>query len=319
MTESWFVPYKPHRHLPGNAMDLTTFIYQKFGLLLTGLAPLGLHSRGNLFEAKDENNEYVIKLECAEQLERITTSIAIATLLEGSVSISSSRFIRSLSGESFSIWMDKAVTVQYKEKLSPLLTAETSDLGELGRGVAEFHLVLKDAGATAPRSDFYQDFMFGVVPLAQNKGRLAEIERFYELHSPDYSGLSHGIIHNDLHLENVLLRGSRYFFLDFEHAKWGPLISDIGVLVLDLWEDELGAEDYLCKLEWLLKGYEELFPLTGYERESVLLFSLRYLLSDENWYTYWASNGNPDVLRFIPALVRRQNLLFTLVGEVLQE
>jgi hypothetical protein len=50
----------------------------------------------------------------------------------------------------------------------------------------------------------------------------------------------------------------------------------------------------LDKLKCLLEGYERKIKLSEYDKNNIIVFSLRYLFSDENWYNYWSINGTTD-------------------------
>jgi len=293
-------------------MDLQPYIQDLYNLDLA-LSPLGLQARGNVYEGVSGSERYIVKVEDRALIDPVRLSIKISSSLT-SPCISSSRYVRTTDGDLCTLLEGHVITVQHKEPLTPLTLETSDDIFELGRGVAEFHSLLRSKITDEIReSDVYRDFMYGEVPCAQREERLTEIEKFYGEYTPDYEQLTNGVIHNDLHDENIYLCGTRYFFLDFEHVKRGPLISDLGVLSLSLWEHQRGIRDYEEKLGWLIKGYETKIPLSYYEKKSIVLFSLRYLYSDENWYTYWASHGNPAAVHLIPEIRTKQNLLYSLV------
>ena len=78
-----------------------------------------------------------------------------------------------------------------------------------------------------------------------------------------------------------------FFITDFEHMKYGPLVSDIGVIILDLWDEDKGYADYQVKLKAFIEKYTQTIKLSDHDIENVINFSMRYLHSDHNWFTYW--------------------------------
>ncbi|NBI08377.1 hypothetical protein [Senegalia massiliensis] len=88
----------------------------------------------------------------------------------------------------------------------------------------------------------------------------------------------------------------------------------MGVIVLEFWNENIGAQDYLDKLECLIKGYERKIKLSNYDKNNIIVFSLRYLFSDENWYNYWSLNGNPSVAHLIQGVKNKQDILLKILN-----
>lgn len=291
--------------------NLQNVILQEFGLNLK-LKPFGDNeARNNVFQGKNENKSFIIKLEDSKQLEQVKLSIKISSNLLKSDLITSSRYLKTKKGKSFSVVGDKIVTVQEKEELIKLTLENNEELIGLGEILGEFHILLLNMNLeNIDKSDFYKDFMRGDIPLAQSSDRLEYIEAFYERYAPNYNMLTNGVVHNDLNTNNIFQVGQKYFFIDFEFLKESPLISDLGVLILEFWDNNKGTQDYLDKLKYLLQGYEKKIKLSEYDKNNIIVFSLRYLFSDENWYNYWSFNGNPTAIDLIPKVKEKQNLLF---------
>jgi len=66
-----------------------------------------------------------------------------------------------------------------------------------------------------------------------------------------------------------------------------------------------------------LKGYLDLVLLTEYDMKSVILFSIRYLFSDENYYTYLLSQGNDSVEKLIAEVKRKQEILLNYISSAI--
>ncbi|MFW5720045.1 MAG: phosphotransferase [Candidatus Dojkabacteria bacterium] len=296
--------------------NLQNIINNEFNLNLS-IEPFGDNvARNNIFLGKNkEGQSFIIKIETLKQLEQVKTAIKIASNLLESDVLSSSHYIKVNSGEFYVISEDKIITIQIKDDLVKLSPKCKEDFIHLGEALGEFHRILLGLELTSLKeSDFYKDFMGNEVPLAQKPERLAEINQFYELRTPDYKKLTQGIVHNDLNSNNIFHFGKKYFFIDFELLKKSPLISDIGVLILELWDFNAGVEDYNEKLKSIIEGYEKKNKLSQYDKENIIIFSLRYLFSDENWYNYWSFNGNPAAIDLIPEIRKKEEILFTILS-----
>lgn len=290
-------------------------ILKEFGLNLE-LKPFGDNeARNNVFLGESREKAFIIKLEDVKQLEQVKLSINVASNLLKSDLVSSSRYIANTNGDLYYIVEDKIITVQEKEQLIKLQFEKNEDLINLGKIIGEFHVLLSNMILkNLSKSNFYKDFMWGKVPLAQSSDRLMEIETFYRKYTPNYELLTQGVVHNDLNLNNIFCVGKKFFFIDFEFLKKSPLISDLGVLLLEFWDSKKGAQDYIDKLKLLLEGYEKKVKLSEYDKNNIIVFSLRYLFSDENWYNYWSYNGNPAVRDLIPEVREKQKLLLQIIS-----
>lgn len=280
------------------------------------LVPIGENeARNNVFEVQVHGvPKYIAKVENISAQKQIRLAQQISLTLNTSNTICSSTFVVNNEGEYITIFDDKILTLQKKEELHFIKITNSEDIVKLGEAIGEFHRNLKESGVKAHRkSDFYRDFMGNYIKEAQNPDRLREIEEFYKKYSPDYNLLSLGLVHNDLNLNNIFLLEDKYFLIDFELLSNAPYISDIGVLTLHLWDFNKGEKDYSEKLAFLLHGYERYNRLSENDKKNIVTFSLRYLYSDENWYTYWSKHVNPDALKFIPEIQQKQNVLYTLL------
>ncbi|WP_346935749.1 phosphotransferase [Clostridium sp.] len=295
-------------------INLKNEIIKEYGLNLE-LKPFGDNeARNNIFLGENVDRDFIVKLEDVKQREQVKLSIYVASNLLKSNLVSSSRYIETKNGKGFHVFEDKIVTVQKKEDLVKLKFETSEDLIVIGEVIGEFHLLLSNMNIKGlKKSNFYKDFMWGKVPLAQSPKRLEEIEVFYKKYTPNYELLTKGVVHNDLNSNNIFFVDEKYFFIDFEFLKESPLISDLGVLGLEFWDYKKGAQDYIDKLSYLLEGYEKKIKLSQYDKAKIVIFSLRYLFSDENWYNYWSFNGNQAVRDLIPAIREQQNLLLKII------
>ena len=69
----------------------------------------------------------------------------------------------------------------------------------------------------------------------------------------------YGMIHADLHLDNLLAQGGRLWVIDFDDAGYGWHAYELAVAVYDY----LDHPDFEALVEALVEGYRELRPLDG--------------------------------------------------------
>ena len=74
-----------------------------------------------------------------------------------------------------------------------------------------------------------------------------------------------------------------WFFTDFEWIRRGPLVTDLGVIALDIWNG-IDIKDFCAVSKQLIQGYLTVGHLTDYDQQCLVNFSIRYLFSDENWF-----------------------------------
>jgi homoserine kinase type II len=91
-----------------------------------------------------------------------------------------------------------------------------------------------------------------------------ELQRLAAARGP---GLTQGLIHGDLFIDNVLFHdGALSALLDFEQASWGRLAYDLAVSVLAF---GFGGDDFRPQVtRALLEGYAGIRPVTAPEREA---------------------------------------------------
>lgn len=81
--------------------NLQDVILQEFGLNLK-LKPFGDNeARNNVFQGKNEDKSFIIKLEDAKQLEQVKLSIKVLSNLLKSDLVTSSRYLKTKKGEYF--------------------------------------------------------------------------------------------------------------------------------------------------------------------------------------------------------------------------
>jgi homoserine kinase type II len=165
----------------------------------------------------------------------------------------------------------------------------TNHCAAVGRALAALHMggdgfALKRANALGLSGwrPLYDRFADRASEIAPDLGTLisGELDRL-EARWP--KGLPAGVIHADLFPDNVFFLGDRLSgLIDFYFACTDALAYDIAVC-LNAWCFEKDLSFNITKGRALLRGYEELRPLTASEREAMPLLArgaaLRFLLT----------------------------------------
>jgi homoserine kinase type II len=155
-------------------------------------------------------------------------------------------------------------------------------LAELHMGAQGFALKRTNALGLAGWRPLYERFADRADEIAPDLGPLIGSElRSLEAHWP--KGLPAGVIHADLFPDNVFFLGNRLSgLIDFYFACNDALAYDIAVC-LNAWCFEKDLSFNITKGRALLRGYEELRPLTPAEREAMPQLArgaaLRFLLT----------------------------------------
>jgi homoserine kinase type II len=155
-------------------------------------------------------------------------------------------------------------------------------LAELHMGAQGFALKRTNALGLAGWRPLYERFADRADEIAPDLGPLIGSElRSLEAHWP--KGLPAGVVHADLFPDNVFFLGNRLSgLIDFYFACNDALAYDIAVC-LNAWCFEKDLSFNITKGRALLRGYEELRPLTPAEREAMPQLArgaaLRFLLT----------------------------------------
>ena len=97
------------------------------------------------------------------------------------------------------------------------------------------------------------------------------IENVYkEFKQINFSKLKWGYVHGDLIETNIIKsKEKKLYFIDFSVANYLPRIIDLAVTICDLCLDLSDIEKSLRRTNMYLKAYENIYPLTTYERKSL--------------------------------------------------
>ena len=172
--------------------------------------------------ANDRKN-YFIKTEEAAKEIKIREIFKILKILNSSKRFITSEYVMSKSGNFYikPNGQDYIITICKWLDIKPFCLNVKDNYPLVAVGIAKFHALLQ--GQYLPelvKSDFYYDFMQGDIFKSQHKNRLYDIKEFFKKHTPDYSKLTMGVIHNDLHLDNIGIVNKKFFITDFEHMKY---------------------------------------------------------------------------------------------------
>jgi Ser/Thr protein kinase RdoA (MazF antagonist) len=96
-----------------------------------------------------------------------------------------------------------------------------------------------------------------------------------------------GLIHADLHPENLLLSGDALSIIDFDDAAFGWHLYDLGTALIEVW----GARAYRDLRSSLLCGYRELRPLSADDENMLETFVLLRGLALIGWFGQRPEHG----------------------------
>lgn len=158
-------------------------------------------------------------------------------------------------------------------KGKPVLKGEklsNKNLAQLGEYYAIIHKT-KDI-SNIPKKDLYtylKRFFSGVDKLSPEYKIARATLNLLESHSFNSQNFPKGLIHADLHTENILVKNDKIVaILDFEDAHVGSFIYDLGICIIDTcWKrNDLSKE----RINILVSGYESIRKLTKKEKEHLI-------------------------------------------------
>ena len=170
---------------------------------------------------------------------------------------------------------DKPAALVNKLSGSSQLSPSPVHCSQVGRTLAQMHLVAKEYAGTQPNLRGLAWWQ-AVVPdvLAHIGGAQAELltaELAYQTHihqSSAYAALPRGPVHADLFRDNVMFDGTTLTgVFDFYFAGVDTWLFDLAVCINDWCADLESGKLAMDRLEALLKAYESIRPLTSAERE----------------------------------------------------
>lgn len=150
---------------------------------------------------------------------------------------------------------------------------DKNSVGEIGKKLGIMHNLLRNREVKRSRKidmDYFYDLL-SEVDLDEILGEDYDmVMKFYRRAvAADYSGLPHGIIHNDIFPDNVFMKGGEISgIIDFNDCLRGPLIMDLAI-VINFWIRNRGfsREEEERLTRELLEAYEEERTLLPEERE----------------------------------------------------
>lgn len=104
--------------------------------------------------------------------------------------------------------------------------------------------------------------------------------------------LNQQLIHGDLMLGHTqFLPDGRIYYFDFTDRKVGTITEELGTMftVFYQWED-VTFKKYEQLVDWFLRGYQQVNPLTKTERESIRWFEVARILGATNYLAILTKN-----------------------------
>jgi Ser/Thr protein kinase RdoA (MazF antagonist) len=108
-----------------------------------------------------------------------------------------------------------------------------------------------------------------------------------------------GLIHSDLHRNNVLYRDGQIQIIDFDDIGFGYWAMDIAAATTTL----LGTDEGLAKIQALLRAYEDIRPLPPETRELLPNFYRMRLVRFCQWLL--ERTDNPQIMSWAPSSIEK--------------
>ncbi len=244
---------------------------------------LGGWANQNFLVLTQDGHEYVLKLLVLQEKDLLVNDLAIQAQL-AAADIQAPQYL--FGSEGSILYENGSTRAVISDKIEGIHCHIRSQAFcfETGKTLALFHRAVHTLPKphhgwlnpeTAQRMLRWQSPM----PLVQTAQQIiAENARLFS------SGLPMGVIHGDLHEENVLVASEEQpavtAVMDFEEAEDNLLLVDVARTILSVCRSEAGTSLHADKIGHLLKGYETIRPLEGGEKDS-LSTALRYVVGVE--------------------------------------
>lgn len=114
----------------------------------------------------------------------------------------------------------------------------------------------------------------------------------------------YGLIHDDISINNTLVRENEIYLLDFDDCGFGWFLYDLPTIVLEDFGDAMEKG-----LEAVLRGYERIRPLSTEEKEELASFNLLKKIVRIGWIATRSDNDTvkrvkPDYFKKTAELAR---------------
>jgi Ser/Thr protein kinase RdoA (MazF antagonist) len=234
-------------------------ILRFFGLsACSGYRRLGGWANQNYLVWLPDSQQYVVKYLIAQRTVMLENDIAIQGQLRGA-GISAPSYLESLNGSH--IYVDEKVTAVVSPKLIGIHPRQLNKAFcfEIGKVAAAFHTVVH----SLPRShcgwlntasaERFVEFPSNLPHVRAAQSLIAGNRFIYGLDLPT------GIIHGDLHENNVLIEAQAApritTVMDFEESERNLLVVDLARTIISVCRDECGTALIGAKIDAVVQGY----------------------------------------------------------------
>jgi Ser/Thr protein kinase RdoA (MazF antagonist) len=143
--------------------------------------------------------------------------------------------------------------------------------------------------------------------LLEARARLRSVIRDYA-EEPE----SFGLIHADLHPENIIVTGDSLGLIDFDDCAYGWYLYDLASALIEYCE----AEDYAALKHALLEGYRGERPLASRDESMLSLFLLIRGMALIGWFHQRPEHSDSDFFEEIKQLVLTNSATFLASGRI---
>ena len=239
------------------------------------------------YHVRAKKGEYILTIAEEKSLEEVRD---LASLLQclGEHHFPTSRLLTSAGKEPVTIYSGQPILVKEWIPGSVHENLSGNQLRQIGQTMAQLHQI--PAPDYLPKLHPYEQQAFsGIMDKSINpeyENWLKKKLQFFEQKRP--KNLPIGLIHGDVFFDNVLFEPNDIkAIIDFEEACDYYLIFDIAMGILGLCRVDEKID--LKKANALVRGYEEVRPLTFLEKDS-LVFFIEYAAVATSCWRFWKYN-----------------------------
>lgn len=222
----------------------------------------------DIYLVATKEKEYIVRILKDVDDRQLSNEIIIQAAAE-KAGIAVGRIISQSLGDYVYENQDIKATIAHKvEGASPTRPISEADAFIIGRSLGEVHSRID------PDLPLRNDFLFVGLPrlnerlaMIDNAVLRAHLRSLIEESSLWGKGLPEGVVHGDLHCQNVLLKDDKCTIIDLQSSGRGPYILDIGRSIADVcsFNSELNPR----AVQSFLAGYQTQRPLSGLEKAAL--------------------------------------------------
>jgi hypothetical protein len=199
----------------------------------------------------------------------------------------------------------------YRQAIDLILSIQEATSLAIESGSVAAHLAFDEAKLGWELAFFYENFFEKYWGLPLSPSLKSEIFDEFTAISRELASLPRVLCHRDYHSRNLMLHQGRWFIIDHQDARMGPVSYDLASLLGDPYvelDDDFCSEMYAYFVERRVKSEPKIpdptWP-TNFELEYPLMLIQRLLKATGTYAYQMAVVGNDVYLPYIPRAIQR--------------